>query len=69
MVNSFEIPRFNCQLSSLATRSITVQDRIDHVHGSICEIGNTRIDERIKSCSSEYLGETSNDGKIKNLLR
>ena len=70
MVDSFELPRFNCQLSSLATRSITVQDRIAHVHGTICKISNTRIDDvGIKACSSGHLGDTSNDGKIKYLMR
>ena len=65
MVDSFELPRFNCQLSSIAARSITIQDRIAHVHGNICEITNTRIDSGIKACSSDHLGETANDGKIK----
>ena len=69
MVDSFELPPFNCQLSSLGAQSIADQDRIAHVHGKICEITNTRVDAGIKACSSDYSEETSNDGKTKNLLQ
>ena len=54
------MPRFNCQLSSVS--ALRIKDRVQDVHGDICQIGNERADVRRNACSSETVGKSLNDG-------
>ena len=58
------IPRFNCQLSSVSAIRLNIKDRIQDVHGDICEISDERTDVRRNACSLDSVGNSLNDGKI-----
>ena len=58
------VPRFNCQLSSVSARMLSVKDRILDVHGDICEIGGGRADVKRNACSVQTFGAPLNDGKV-----
>ena len=58
------VPRFNCQLSSVSARRLSVKDRILDVHGDICEIGGGRADVQRNGCSIEHFGKSLNDGNV-----
>ena len=58
------MPRFNCQLSSVSAIRLNIKDRIQDVHGDICEVSDERTDVRRNECSMESVGKSFNDGKI-----